>query len=93
MTSGTPCLAMPAFSAAMSGRFGTEKLLMIEREVGDAGDERAFDHVGRIQPAAQTDFQDAGVGGRTRKGEECRGRCRDLEEAWLDARAGVEHFT
>ena len=64
---------------------------MVEREVGDAGDQRALDDVGRIEPAAEPDLEDAGVGGRARESEEGGGG-RDFEEARLDARARVEHL-
>ena len=63
----------------------TEELLMVERKVGDAGDERMLDDVGRVEPAAETDLEDAGVGGRSRERHERRGG-RDLEEARLDVR-------
>src|SRR5438067_10930902 len=38
-----------------------QKLLMIEREVGDPSYERAVDDVGGVEPAAKADLEDAGV--------------------------------
>ena len=70
----------------MSGRRVAEELLMVEREVGDAGDQRLVDDIGRIEPAAEPDFEDAGVGRRPREGEQ-RDRGRDFEEARLDPAA------
>ena len=43
------------------------------------------DDIGRVEPAAEPDLEQAGVGGRAREGED-RGRGRDLEKARLDAR-------
>ena len=64
---------------------------MIEAEVGDPADQRALDDVGRVEPAAEPDFENAGIGGGPRKGEDGRGG-RDLEEARLDPVTGIEHF-
>ena len=50
-------------------------------------DQRVLDDVGRIEPAAEPDLEDAGVGRRAREGEEGGGG-RDFEEARLDAVAG-----
>ena len=58
---------------------------------GDPADQRALDDVGRVEPAAEPDFDDAGVGGRAREGEEGGGGGRP-RRSWLDAVAGVEHF-
>ena len=73
------------------GQAVAEKLLMIEREVGDAGDQRMLDDIGRIESAAEPDFQNAGVGGGSGECEHGGGG-RDLEEARLDALAGIEHL-
>ena len=64
---------------------------MIEREAGDAAHRGAIDDVGRVEPAAEPDLENAGVGGRARKGQEGGGRG-DFEEARLDAVAGVDDF-
>src|SRR6476469_8748944 len=70
---------------------GAEELLMIERKIGDAGDQRTVDNIGRIKASAKTNFENAGVGRRAGKSEDRRGG-RDLEEARLDAGPGVEDF-
>jgi hypothetical protein len=64
---------------------------MVDAELRDAGDDRLRDDVGRVEPPTEPDLDDAGIGGRTGEGEECR--CgRDLEKARADITAGVEHF-
>ena len=60
-------------------------------ELGDAADQRALDDVGRVEPAAEADLDDAGVGGRAGEGEEGGGGGR-LEEADLHAVRGVERL-
>ena len=62
---------------------------MIERKGGDRRNQRPLDNVGRIEPSAEADLEDAGIGGRARERED-RGRGGDLEEAGLDAAAGVQ---
>ena len=64
---------------------------MVHAELGDAARDRRGDDVGRVEPAAQPDLDDAGVGGRAREGEEGGGRGR-LEEAELHAVGGLERF-
>ena len=64
---------------------------MIESEIGNCGDERALDHVGRIEAPSETHFQNAGIGRSPRKGEERNGR-RHFKEAWLDPGPGVDHL-
>ena len=64
---------------------------MIEAELGDAADERRGDDVGRVEPAAEADLDDAGVGRCAREGEEGGGGGR-LEEADLHAVGGVERL-
>ena len=61
-----------------------EELLVIEREIGDPGDQRPFDDVGGIEPSAEPNLEDAGVGRRSREGEKGGSR-RHFEEARLDA--------
>ena len=61
---------------AMSVRPVAEELLMVEREIGDPGDQRTLDDVGRVEPAAEPDLEDAGVGRRPGKGEDARPRSR-----------------
>ena len=72
MTSGAPGLAMPAFLAGDVDHPSAEELLVVEGEAGDAADQRPLDDVGRVEPAAEADFEDAGVGRRAREGEEAR---------------------
>src|SRR5690242_16645952 len=67
-----------------------EELLMIEREVGNPGDEGPLDHVRRVEPPAEANLENARVcrgPGERQKGSSCR----DLEEARLDAHASVDH--
>ena len=66
----------------------SEELLVVDAEAA-MPDARAVDDVGRVEPAAEADLDDARVGGRAREGEE-GGRGGDLEEAGLDAVARVE---
>jgi len=68
-----------------------EELLMIEREIRDSGNGRMLDDVGRVQAAAEPDFEDAGIRRRAREGENRRGG-RDFEKARFGAAAGVQHF-
>ena len=82
---------MPAFSPAISARLEPEELLVVDAERGDPADQRPLDDIGRVEPAAEPDFDHGSVGGRSRKGEEGDGG-RDFEEAGLDAVAGVENF-
>ena len=64
---------------------------MINAKMGDTGDQRAFDHIGRIKPSAQADFDDAGIGLRAGKGQKCR-RCCRFEKAGIDPVGLIEHF-
>jgi hypothetical protein len=66
-------------------------LVVVQAEAGDSAHQRPFDHVGRVEPTAQSDFDDAGVGGGASKGEEGH-RSGHLEEARFDFIARVEHF-
>src|SRR5581483_5970386 len=50
-----------------------------------------LDHVGRVESAAEADFEDAGVRRRAREGEQ-GDRGRDLEEARFDSGTRVEHL-
>ena len=68
-----------------------EEGLMVDAELGDAADDRRGDDVGRVEPAAEPDLDDAGVGGRAGEGEEGGGGGR-LEEAELHPVGGVEHL-
>ncbi len=68
-----------------------EEGVMVVAELGDAADERRGDDVGRVEPAAEPDLDDAGVGGRAREGEE-GGRRGRLEEADLHVAGGVERL-
>ena len=56
-----------------------EEALVIDAELGDAGDGGRH-HICRVEPPAQPDFDDAGIGGRARKRQESGGGG-DLEEA------------
>ncbi len=84
---GTPRLRMPAFSAAIFAERVAEMLGMIERDRRDHGGERALDHVGGIEPAAEPDFEQQHVGRMAREQQEAR-RGRDLEHG--DRRAGID---
>src|SRR3546814_7556199 len=59
--------------------------------MGKAGDERVRDDVGRVEPPAEPDLDDAGVGGGARESEE-GDRGRHLEEARLEPVGMVERF-
>src|SRR3546814_13578348 len=68
-----------------------EERLVVDAELGDAGDERVRDDVGRVEPPAEPDLDDAGVGGGARESEE-GDRGRHLEEARLEPVGLVERF-
>src|SRR3546814_17816226 len=68
-----------------------EERLVVDAELGDAGDERVRDDVGRVEPPAEPDLDDAGVGGGARESEE-GDRGRHLEEARLEPVGMVERF-
>ncbi len=67
-----------------------EERLMVDAELGDAADQRRGDDVGRVQPAAKADFDDAGIGRMFGKGKEGHRR-RHLEEARPDVARNIEH--
>ena len=75
-------MAIPAFSRAID-RIVAEERLVIHAQAGDPAYTRPLDNVGRIEPAAEPDLEDAGAGRRASKGEK-RERGRDLEKARLD---------
>ena len=62
---------------------------MIERKGGDGRNQRPLDNIGRIEPSAEPDLEQAGIGRRARERED-RGRGGDLEKAGFDAAAGVQ---
>ena len=62
---------------------------MIERYAGDDGGERTFDHVGRVEPAAEADFEQHDVGRMAGEQHERRSRL-DLEHR--DRRIAVRRF-
>ena len=64
---------------------------MIDTEAGNSAYRRLLDNVGRIEPATQTDLENASAGRGSGEGEK-RERGRDLEKARLDLRADVEHL-
>ena len=70
---------------------GAEEELVVEAELGDAADGGRGDDVGGVEPAAEADLDDAGVGRRARESEE-GGRGGRLEEADLDPVRGVERL-
>ena len=72
---------------------GQQELFVIDAECSNAAHQRVGDHVGRIQPAAKADFENAGIGRRAGKGEESRRRG-NFEEAGADcfALCHVQHF-
>jgi hypothetical protein len=63
---------------------------MVDAELGDAAGDRRH-HIGRIEPPAQSDLDDAGIGRCAREGEEGGGRGR-LEEAQLHSIGGVQRL-
>ena len=75
----------------MSARRSPSHDLVIEAEAGDPADQRRFDDVGRVEPSAEADLEDAGVGRRAGEGEQGGGGG-DFEEARIDSVAGVERF-
>ena len=60
---------------------------MIKRHRRDHGGERAFDHVGRVEPSAETDLQQQHIGSMAGEQEERRRRL-DLEHG--DRRCAVD---
>ena len=73
------------------GQVIPQELLMIEGKARYARHQRPFNDVGRIQPAAESNFEDAGISSGPGEGEHCS-RSRHLKKARLDARPSVEHF-
>jgi hypothetical protein len=68
-----------------------EELLVIQSEIRDCGDQRPLDDVRRVEASTLSDLENAGICRRACKSQQCD-RGRDLEEARLDARPGVENF-
>ncbi len=68
-----------------------EELLVVDSQSGDAARGGRGEHVGCIEPSAEPDLDDAGIGGGARKGEEGGGG-RRLEKARRDILAAVEHL-
>src|SRR6476619_5437502 len=66
-------------------------MLVVERKVGNSGDQGTLDHIGRVKAAAEPDFEDAGIGRSSCEGEDRRGCC-DVEKAGLDSIARIENF-
>ena len=64
---GTPRFRMPAFSMRDLGQRVAEILLVVVVDRGDDSDRGLRDHIGGIEPAAQTDFEQQIVGGRAAK--------------------------
>jgi hypothetical protein len=73
---------MPAFSAAIC-------LSVVPRKLGDAADYGLFDDIGGVKAAAQTHFDDAGVGGMLGEGKKGGGGG-DFEEAGADPFCDIE---
>jgi hypothetical protein len=68
-----------------------EKGLVVEPELGDPADQRPFEHIGGVEPAAEPDLDHAGVGRVPAEGE--KGRCRgDLEKGRADPVRRVQHL-
>src|SRR5690606_33226094 len=65
--------------------------LVIDTEGGDAAGGRLVHHVGRVEAAAQPDFDDAGVRRMAGESEE-RGSGGDFEEARPQFLADIEHL-
>ena len=70
---------MPAFSRAISVMVWPSYSGVVERDVGDDGEQR-LDDVGGVQASAQADFEDGDVDLRARRNEEGH-RGEGLEEA------------
>ncbi len=68
-----------------------EEALMVEPQLRDAADDRGGDDIGRIEPAAEPDLDDADIRRDAGEGEEGGGGG-DLEEAGADAFGDVEHL-
>jgi hypothetical protein len=78
------------FCANLDHRLAQESLV-VETEAGDAGYQRLVDNVGRVEPSAEADLQDARICRRFRKGEEGN-RGIDLEQAGADRIIGIDHL-
>ncbi len=68
-----------------------EEGVMIVAQLGDGADQRRRDDVGRVEPAAEPDLDDRGIGWGAGESEEGGGGGR-LEEAQLHAVGGVERL-
>ncbi len=68
-----------------------KKLLVIESDRGNPANQRALDHVGRVEPPAEPHLHDARIRRLPREGEDRR-RGRDLEESRVDACSRSDHL-
>ena len=64
---GVPRLRMPAFSCRDLLQRVAQKIGVVDGDAGDDGGERMVDHIGRVQPPAETDFQQQNIGRMTRE--------------------------
>ena len=62
-----------------------KKGLVIDAELRDAGNERAYDDVGRVEPSAEPNLNDAGIGRGAGEGEELAQAVVHLEETGAEA--------
>src|SRR5205085_10484576 len=73
------------------GETRAEEMLVVEPDARDSADQRAFDYVGRVEPAAEPHFEKASVGwrsGEREKGDDGR----NFEKAGLYPSAYVQHL-
>ena len=77
---------MAAFSPAIVVSVSPEKFGVIHADRRDHARQRRVDHIGRIEPAAEADFQQHHIGRMPREQPECR-RGFDFENG--DRRAGI----
>jgi hypothetical protein len=91
VTSGTPALGDARLFAGDRLQSSAEESLVIEPELGDPADCRRGDNVGCVEAAAETDLDDAGIGGLARKSED-GGRGGDFEEAGADVVRDVQRL-
>ena len=84
-TTGIPGLMTPAFSRAIASRVSAEQRLVIEVDRGDGGGDRSHD-VRRVEPAAETHFENGDVDPARRKSSKA-----DRRRALEEGRRRLEH--
>ena len=73
-----------------SSDLGEQKFLVIDAQRGNPGGSGSGHDIRGVEPPADTDFQDAGIGRIFGKGEQ-RGGGRCFEKCRLDIGAFIEH--